>query len=111
MELCLRVPMARFAGYQQGLLRGGGLHRFFDEALPKAELALDPLKQGLLPVRAHPRERLRPALEEAVDQMVAGLQAECGQRVQRSRDAIERLNAETFEPLRALRDVLEQLVD
>jgi GTP-binding protein EngB required for normal cell division/thioredoxin-like negative regulator of GroEL len=116
-ELALRVraaiapPIAAFAGYQAGLLAGGGLRRFFDEVLPHAELALTPLVEALSALRAHPREALKPALEAALSALVRALREEAAHAAtQASADELA-LRARRYEPLRVLLAVLEELVD
>jgi GTP-binding protein EngB required for normal cell division len=116
-ELALQVraaiapPIAAFAGYQAGLLAGGGLRRFFDEVLPHAELALPPLVEALSGLRAHPRETLKPALETSLAALVRGLREEAGRSVADASAAEQALRARRYEPLRVLHAVLEDLVD
>ncbi|MGE3632817.1 MAG: dynamin family protein, partial [Sandaracinaceae bacterium] len=107
----VRPAVARFAGYQGGLLTGGALRRFFEEDLPRAELAKEPLAEALRAARAEPRELLRPVLREAVSDLMAELEGLRQRRVGESQDALESLRARLYEPLRALREVLEELVD
>lgn len=103
--------LARFAGFQSGVLAGGALRRFFEDELPRAELAKEPLAEALMMARAHPRERLRPALREALDALGDELERERQRRVEEVREGREQLRDRLYEPLRALREVLEELVD
>jgi hypothetical protein len=103
-------PVAAFGGFQAGLLSGGALRRFFDEVLPTATLSVRPIADALGQARAHPREGLRPALESALTELTRALDREIvGAREAAGRDW-ERLRARTYEPLRALHEVLEELV-
>jgi len=56
IRVAIAPAMARFAGFQDGVLAGGALRRFFEEDLPRAELAIEPLTEALASHRAHPRE-------------------------------------------------------
>ncbi len=103
--------IARFAGYQSGLLAGGALRRFFEEDLPRAELERATLAEALGTTRAHPSETLRPALQDALQDLVADLEQERARALDRSRGDLERLRDRVYEPLRALREVLEELVE
>lgn len=103
--------IARFAGYQSGLLAGGALRRFFDEELPRAELVKETLAESLAATRAHPSEALKPMLSEALSQLVAELDRDRAGAVERARADAERVRDQVYEPLRALREALEELVD
>lgn len=103
--------MARFAGFQSGMLAGGALRRFFEDDLPRAELAVEPLAEALAVARAHPRESLRPHLQDALGDLGADLERARQQAIAGSRRAREQLRDRVYEPLRALREVLEELVD
>jgi hypothetical protein len=113
LELRVRAAvapvMAAFSGYQAGLLEGGALRHFFDEVLPRATLSVKPIADALAQARAHPRGRLRPALEEAVADLVVGLEREIRATAEVVERDLERLRVSTYEPLRALHAVLEQL--
>lgn len=103
--------MARFSGFQSGLLAGGALRRFFEEDLPHAELALEPLAEALGAARAHPREALRPALRDAVEDLASALEDRRLEAVRAARQDRDALRDRVYEPLVALREVLEELVD
>lgn len=103
--------VARFAGFQDGVLAGGALRRFFDEDLPHAELAKEPLAEALATGRVHPRERLRPALRDVVTGLADALEQERLQEIVEVQREAERLRDRVYEPLRALKEVLEELAD
>ncbi len=103
--------MARFRGFQEGVLAGGALRRFFEDDLPHAELAKEPLAEALMGARAHPRERLRPELREALRGLGDALEAHRQARILEVQAEGEQLRDRLYEPLRALREVLEELVD
>jgi hypothetical protein len=103
--------MARFSGYQSGMLAGGALRRFFDEVLPRAELARGPLSEALESTRAHPTETLKPALLDALADMATELEHDRARAVGAARAEGERLRDRVYEPLRVLKEVLEELVD
>jgi GTPase Era involved in 16S rRNA processing/Flp pilus assembly protein TadD len=103
--------IGRFAGYQSGLLAGGALRRFFEEDLPRAELERASLAEALGATRAHPSETLRPALHDGLQDLVEDLEQERARALQRARADVDRLRDRVYEPLRALREVLEELVE
>ncbi|MEQ8889448.1 MAG: hypothetical protein RID93_17530, partial [Sandaracinaceae bacterium] len=103
--------MARFSGFQSGMLTGGALRRFFEDDLPRAELAVEPLAEALSVARAHPRESLRPHLQEALGDLGGDLERVRQAAIEASRASREQLRDRVYEPLRALREVLEELVD
>jgi GTP-binding protein EngB required for normal cell division len=103
-------PLSAHAGYQRGLLAGGALRRFFEEALPRAVLEQDALAEALRPAGADPRLELRGALGDALADLVAGLDRDRLEAVEASRRAREGLRAGVYEPLRALRSVLAELI-
>ena len=103
--------MARFSGFQSGMLTGGALRRFFEDDLPRAELAVEPLAEALSVARAHPRESLRPHLQEALGDLGGELERVRQAAIEASRASREQLRDRVYEPLRALREVLEELVD
>ena len=111
VRAAIAPAMARFAGYQGGLLAGGALRRFFEEDLPRAELAKEPLAEALGAARAHPAEALRPALQDALADLAADLERDRTRAITDARAEAERLRDCVYEPLRALREVLEELVD
>lgn len=103
--------IARFAGYQSGLLAGGALRRFFDEDLPRAELVKETLAESLSATRAHPSEALKPVLSDAMSDLALELERERAGAIERARAEADRVRDRVYEPLRALREVLEELVD
>ncbi|HEY8428633.1 MAG TPA: dynamin family protein, partial [Sandaracinaceae bacterium] len=103
--------MARFAGFQAGMLAGGALRRFFEEDLPRAELVKDSLAEAIAAVRAHPSEVLRPALNDALADLASELERERLRLVAEARAESHGLRDRVYEPLRALREVLAELVD
>lgn len=111
IRLAIAPPLARFAGFQDGVLAGGALRRFFEDDLPHAELARAPLAAALKTARAHPRERLRPALRDAVGGLVDALEGERVAAVASDVRDAERLRDRVYEPLRALMEVLDELAD
>ncbi|MFK7985719.1 MAG: dynamin family protein [Sandaracinaceae bacterium] len=103
--------MARFVGVQRGLLIGGALRRFFEDDLPRAELEKEPIAEALSAARAHPREHLRPELQEALSELARSLETDRTDAIATlRRDRRAQIDA-VYEPLRALRDVLSELVD
>jgi tetratricopeptide (TPR) repeat protein len=110
VEAAIAPPLASFGGYQAGLLSGGALRRFFDEVLPTATLSVKPIAEALGQARAHPREGLRPALDAAVTELARSLERELREAGETAERDWERLRARTYEPLRALHEVLEELV-
>ncbi|MCA9604168.1 MAG: hypothetical protein KC619_01150, partial [Myxococcales bacterium] len=111
IRVAIGPAMARFAGFQDGVLAGGGLRHFFEEDLPHAELAVGPLAEALSTQRAHPRERLRPALRDAVTGLADALEQDRVEAVADIQREADRLRDRVYEPLRALRAVLEELAD
>lgn len=102
--------IAAFVGYQKGLLEGGTLLRFFEETLPRAELSVAPLAEALESAKAHPGQALRPRLHEAMDRLLDELERARSQALTEVRNEQRMLQERTYEPLRALSDVLEELV-
>ncbi|MEM1418205.1 MAG: dynamin family protein, partial [Myxococcota bacterium] len=109
VEDALRGPMAAFWGYQRGVFAGGGLRRFFDEALPRAELEATALARELGRARADVDAELRPALGDAVAELARSL----GARLEAARGAHEDAEIRRAQriagPLRALREALGEL--
>ena len=110
VEAAIAPPVAAFGGFQAGLLSGGALRRFFDEVLPTATLSVKPIADALGQARAFPREGLRPALDLAAAELLRELERDVGATGEAARRDWERLRARTYEPLRALHEVLEELV-
>jgi GTP-binding protein EngB required for normal cell division len=110
IEAAIAPPVAAFGGYQAGLLAGGALRRFFDEVLPTATLSVKPIADALGQARAHPREILRPALERSVAELLLGLERDVRAARQGAERDWKRHQARTYEPLRALHEVLAELV-
>ncbi|MCB9591929.1 MAG: dynamin family protein [Sandaracinaceae bacterium] len=111
IRVAIGPAMARFAGFQDGVFAGGALRRFFEDELPHAELAVEPLAEALAGHRAHPRERLRPALRDAVMGLADAFEQERTIALSDVQRDAERLRDRVYEPLRALRAVLEELAD
>ncbi len=101
---------AHFAGYQAGALDGGSIRRFFEEALPSITLSEAAIAEALLGLSASPRDTLRPRLEASLSAALDALVADVEAGVEASRRRVQELRSRTFEPLRALRDVLTELV-
>lgn len=101
---------AAFGGFQAGLLAGGALLRFFDEVLPTITLGVGPIAEALGQARAHPRERLRPSLESGMQQLLRGLEEDLRAAAELAEREWEYTRARTYEPLRVLHEVLEELV-
>jgi YD repeat-containing protein len=101
-------PLALYVGFQRGVLRGGGLRRFFEDYLPSASLEVDDLSEALNAVRADPRTELKPALEDSLRELVASLGQERESLLDEAKIARERTAATVFGPLRALRAVLAE---
>ena len=110
VEAAIAPPVAAFGGFQAGLLSGGALRRFFDEVLPTATLSVKPIADALGQARAFPREGLKPALDLATAELLRELERDVGATGEAARRDWERLRARTYEPLRALHEVLEELV-
>ena len=104
------APLAAFSGYQAGLLSGGALRRFFEEVLPHAQLEVAGIAEALGVARAHPRDRLRPTLEAALAELVTSLERESRAIATAAHRSREQLRTRTYEPLRALHEVLGELV-
>jgi GTP-binding protein EngB required for normal cell division/Flp pilus assembly protein TadD len=111
VRAALGPAMARFAGYQSGLLAGGALRRFFDEDLPRAELVKETLAEALAATRAHPTEALKPILADALSDLATSLERDRTAAIALARAEGDRVRDHVYEPLRALREVLEELVD
>lgn len=111
VRAAIAPAMARFAGYQGGLLAGGALRRFFDEDLPRAELVKGTLAEALSAVRAHPSEVLRPGLGDALADLAGDLERARAALAAAARAEGHAVRDRVYEPLRALREVLEELVD
>lgn len=110
IDAAMGPALASFGGFQSGLFAGGALRKFFDEVLPKITLSTQPIAEALGQSRAHPRESLRPDLEEALSGLIRSVESDLLQARERLARDQERLRARTYEPLRALHEVLEELV-
>jgi tetratricopeptide (TPR) repeat protein len=110
VEAAVSAPFAHFAGYQAGMLEAGAVRRFFDEALPTLTLSEAPVADALAGLRASPRDVLRPQLETSLEALLEGLGRELEARAAAALREEAALRARTFDPLRALRDVLSELV-
>lgn len=109
VAMAVAVPFAHFLGHQEAALEAGALRRFFDEVLPTLPLSEVAVAEALATVRAHPREVLRPRLEGSLRALCEELADELERRAKASLEAQRALVAGTYEPLRALRDVLGEL--
>ena len=90
---------------------GGALRRFFDEDLPRAELVKETLAEALAATRAHPTEALKPILADALSDLATSLERDRTAAIALARAEGDRVRDHVYEPLRALREVLEELVD
>ncbi|MBN8616120.1 MAG: dynamin family protein, partial [Deltaproteobacteria bacterium] len=110
VDASVGAPFAHFAGYQAGLLEAGAVRRFFDDVLPTLTLSEAPVADALASLRASPRDVLRPQLEASLEALLESLARELeGRAAQATRDEAA-LRSRTYDPLRALRDVLSELV-
>jgi tetratricopeptide (TPR) repeat protein len=110
VEAAVGAPFAHFAGYQAGLLEAGAVRRFFDEVLPTLTLSEAPVADALAGLRASPRDVLRPQLETSLEALLEGLGRELESRASGASRDEAALRTRTYDPLRALRDVLSELV-
>jgi hypothetical protein len=110
VEAAVGAPFAHFAGYQAGLLEAGAVRRFFDEVLPTLTLSEAPVADALAGLRASPRDVLRPQLETSLEALLEGLGRELDARASGAARDEAALRTRTYDPLRALRDVLSELV-
>jgi len=110
VEAAIATPFAHFAGYQAGALETGAVRRFFDDALPTLTLSEAPVAEALATVRAHPRDILKPQLESSVEALLEALGRDLESRASTAARQEAALRSGTYEPLRALRDVLSELV-
>lgn len=106
----LGPAFAAYQGYQRGLLRGGGLRRLFDDTLPRAAATRDGAVQALAVVRADARTELGPALRDALVELVGTLERTVIARASEAERHGEQLSSEVFGPLRALREVLAEMM-
>ncbi len=110
IDATIAPAFAAFGGFQAGLLSGGALPRFFDEVLPTITLSVGPIAEALGHTRAHPRERLRPALESGMARLFRALEEDVRTAAELAHHEWEYTRARTYEPLRVLHEVLEELV-
>jgi hypothetical protein len=68
------------------------------------------LAEALAVARADPREELRPPLAAAAARLIDALEGERKAALARARDELARLSGRTYAPLRALREVLAELL-
>lgn len=106
----LAPPFAAYHGYQRGLLRGGGLRRLFDDALPRAAATREGAVQALAVVRADARAELGSALRDALVELVDTLERSVIAEAHEAERHGEQLTREVFGPLRALREVLAEMM-
>lgn len=110
VETATSAPFAHFAGYQAGLLEAGAVRRFFDEVLPTLTLSEAPVADALASLRASPRDTLRHPLETSLEALLESLASELEARAGAAAREEAALRSRTYDPLRALRDVLSELV-
>ncbi len=110
VDASVGAPFAHFAGYQAGLLESGTVRRFFDEVLPTLTLSEAPVADALASLRASPRDVLRPQLEASLEALLEALATELETRAAQAGRDESALRTRTYDPLRALRDVLSELV-
>jgi hypothetical protein len=101
--------LSYYVGLQRGALRAGGLSRFFQDILPKAELEPQAIAQGLSTARVDPLTELRPTLVEGLLEVVTMLDRERLAALGRARRDEELLRSRVYAPLRALRATLAEL--
>ncbi len=110
VRAALQPAFAAYLGYQRGMLRGGGLRRFFDEILPRADTTKEGASAALAVLRADARAELSAGLRDALTELAGALErsvvAEAGVAEKRA----EHLSADVFGPLRALREVLAEMM-
>ncbi len=109
VRAALAAPFADILGYQRGLLAGGALRRFFDESRGNAPMESDAVVRALTIARADPRERLRPALVDALAALVSELETQRAAMLAEARRERASLVSRVYDPLRALRDVLAEV--
>lgn len=108
LRAAIGPAFAAFAGLQRGLLRVG-LRRYFEEVLPRGEVTAEAVDRGLAAYRADARSELLPALREQARELVATLAKDERAAATALRAEREEIVSRVFEPLRALRDVLDEL--
>ena len=102
----VRTPVAVWVGLQRGLLRGGGLERFFDKSLPELSLDEQAVADALALSGSDPVKDLWPSLTQALAELVSGMEEDCSRRLAERRKRHETQRRVVFVPLQALRDVL-----
>ncbi|MEZ4325447.1 MAG: dynamin family protein [Polyangiales bacterium] len=110
VRAALASPFSAYLGYQRGLLRGGGLRRLFDEALPRAVANRQGAVAALSVVRADARAELGGALRDALGELVGSLERAVLAEARAAEQHAEHLSSEVFGPLRALREVLAEMM-
>jgi hypothetical protein len=114
LDLSVRAALgpsfAAYAGYQRGLLLGGAQRRLFDDALPRAAATREGAIQALGTVRADPRAELGTALRDALTELVGTLERAVVAEASAAERQGEQLSSEVFGPLRALREVLAEMM-
>lgn len=101
-----RPALAAFWGFQRGVLAGGALNHFFESVLPRANLQREPLAAALAAARVSPRDELRPALQEAIGELVQALVGEASEAIEALEREADRVTNTVFGPMRTLREVL-----
>lgn len=101
-----RPALAAFWGFQRGVLAGGALSHFFESVLPRANLDRAELASALAAARVSPRDELRPALQEAIGDLVQALVGEVETAMRTLDQEADRVANTVFGPMRTLREVL-----
>jgi len=109
VHAAVSAPFAHFIGFQAGSLQPF-LRRFFDESLPAATLSEQALAEALGPLRASTRDELRPRVDTSLERLTQTLARRLREQAEAERRAEAHLVVRTYEPLRALREVLSELV-
>jgi GTPase Era involved in 16S rRNA processing len=110
VRAALGPAFAAYAGYQRGLLRGGGLRRLFEDALPRAAATREGAVQALATVRVDARAELGGALRDALTELAETLERTVVAEATDAERHGEQLSSEVFGPLRALREVLAEMM-
>ncbi|MCA9532187.1 MAG: dynamin family protein [Myxococcales bacterium] len=116
IDLDLRVraalgsPFSAYLGYQRGLLRGGALRRLFEDSLPRAVASRQGAVAALGVVRADARGELGGSLRDVLAELVGSLERAVVAEAAAAEQHGEQLSSEVFGPLRALREVLAEMM-
>jgi hypothetical protein len=110
VRAALGAPFAAYLGYQRGLLRAGGLRRLFDDTLPRALATREGAVQALAVIRADARAELGLSLRDTLAELVGSLERAVLAEALAAEQHGEQLSSEVFGPLRALREVLAEMM-